>query len=46
MAASARPYLLPAVALSVAVFLLSWLVSVWLFARVDEKVRMRPTQQK
>lgn len=45
-AASARPYLLPAAALSAAVFLLSWLVSVWLFARVDEKVRMRPTQQK
>lgn len=46
VAASARPYLLPAAALSAAVFLLSWLVSVWLFARVDEKVRMRPTQQK
>ena len=46
VAASTHPYLLPAVAVSAAVFLLSWLVSVWLFARVDEKVRMRPTQQK
>ena len=37
--------LLAPMALSAAVFLISWLASIPLFARPDEKIRMQPAQK-
>ena len=37
--------LLAPMALSAAVFLISWLVGIPLFARPDEKIRMQPAQK-